>query len=395
MENKHIIVPGSYTNNNKAQFIRGGGSYFAELGNLIDSAAKTVHVQCYIFIDDETGNEIATHLKNAAQRGVKTYLLVDGYASQNLSGEFLRQLRDAGVYFNRFQPLFKSKKFYFGRRLHHKVAVADGMRAIVGGINITNRYNDMPGVPGWLDVAIGIEGPAAIEIERLCCSLWNGSSSPKAIPAVYTDDVYHNMEGANLCSVRVRQNDWVKNKHQISKGYSQMFNNAASNIIIMGSYFLPGWKFRKQMAKAVKRGVSIKIIVAGFSDIRISKHAERYLYSWLLKNNIDIYEYQKNILHAKIAVMDDRLMTIGSYNLNNISAYASIELNLDVRNKPFVSQVSAYLREIIEKDCLPISPDKYQQTNNIFRKVWQLLSFEIIKIILYLFTFYFRKERPY
>jgi len=79
-------------------------------------------------------------------------------------------------------------------------------------------------------------------------------------------------------------------------------------------------------------GVIIKVVQAGISDIALSKYAERYMYRWLLRNKVEIYEYQKTVLHGKIAVCDDQWMTVGSYNVNNLSAYASIELNLDVDN---------------------------------------------------------------
>ena len=94
---------------------------------------------------------------------------------------------------------------------------------------------------------------------------------------------------------------------------------------------------RRLLTNAAKRGVKIKVITAGPSDIMLAKHAERWMYDWLLRNKIELYEYQPAILHAKVAVCDSEWITIGSYNLNNISAYASIELNLDVHNADFVT----------------------------------------------------------
>src|SRR5690606_19160243 len=146
-------------------------------------------------------------------------------------------------------------------------------------------------------------------------------------------------------------------------------------IIIACSYFLPGWKMRKLMAKAVQRGVSVKVIVAGLSDVMVAKHAERYLYRWLLKNGISVYEYQDRILHAKVGVADGKRMTIGSYNINNISAYASIELNLDIRNRPFVSKVETQLNELITEGCHEVTLDNYRTSYNRTKRVWQHVCF--------------------
>lgn len=133
-----------YTDHNRATLISGGSAYFDKLEALIDQAETSLHLQTYIFDEDESGIRIARALKRAAQRGVKVYMLLDGYASQGLSGKFIRGLKEAGIHFNFFEPLFRSKNFYFGRRLHYKVVVADAKCCLVSGRNIGNRYNDCP-----------------------------------------------------------------------------------------------------------------------------------------------------------------------------------------------------------------------------------------------------------
>src|SRR4029077_14448258 len=113
-----------------------------------------IQLQVYIYDNDETGKKITEALKTAAKRNVQVFLLVDGFASQHLSRGFIRELKDAGIHFRFFEPLFRSRHSYFGRRLHHKVVVVDNREAMVGGINISNHYNDMPGQAGWLDFAL-------------------------------------------------------------------------------------------------------------------------------------------------------------------------------------------------------------------------------------------------
>ena len=107
---------------------------------MIKEARQSIHMQIYIFEDDETGRLVGDALIAAAKRNVQTYLLVDGFASQNLPQEFINNLVTSGVHFRHFEPLFKSRNFYFGRRLHSKVLVTDAKSALVGGVNITNRY---------------------------------------------------------------------------------------------------------------------------------------------------------------------------------------------------------------------------------------------------------------
>ncbi len=108
----------------------------------------------YIYEADETGNRIADALIRAANRGVQVYMLLDGYASRPFSdSSTLADIKNAGIHFRWFEPLFRGHNFFVGRRMHHKIIVTDEQQGLVGGLNITNRYNDIAGQPGWLDWA--------------------------------------------------------------------------------------------------------------------------------------------------------------------------------------------------------------------------------------------------
>jgi len=194
------------------------------------------------------------------------------------------------------------------------------------------------------------------------------------------------------CVIRLRRNDWVHGKRQISGSYFQMLKNANKQIIILCSYFLPGRLIRNQLLKAAKRGVKVKLIMAGISDVRIAKWAERFIYKALLKNKIDIYEYGPSVLHGKIAVCDREWVTIGSYNINDISAYASIELNLDILDAPFAAEVHQELESIIQKDCRKVTLEDFSKKKNPVTSFLQWVSYETIRLLFYLFTFYFRQK---
>jgi cardiolipin synthase len=147
------------------------------------------------------------------------------------------------------------------------------------------------------------------------------------------------------------------------------------------------------MLQAAKRGVRVKVIAAGRSDVLVSKHAERWLYDWLLRNNIELYEYKSNILHGKLAVCDDQLLTLGSYNINNISAYATIECNLNVKDAPFIQTVHTLLEQIIANDCEKITSEQLVKSRNVFIRFTRWISYQFVRLLIYLFTFYF-KHKP-
>lgn len=376
-----------YTGSNKVRLVHGGRPYFNLLLELIAAARSTIHIQVYILDDDETGKTITAALREAAARKVQVFLLADGFGSRTLHKPFVKTLRQAGVHFAFFEPLFKSSHFYIGRRLHTKIVVTDARYGMVGGINITNRYNDMPGHTSWLDFALYVEGEAAAELCRVCNEAWK-----RRLPAL-PDCMPVTTPFTEICEVAVRRNDWVKRKNEISGSYVQMFRNARKHIIILCSYFLPGRVIRRKLEEAAKRGVKITLITAGASDVPVTKLAERYLYGWLQRHNVDIYEYHPAILHGKLAVADSEWLTIGSYNINNLSAYVSIELNLDVHHTAVAQSTEQLLLNIARNDCKQIPRDFKQQSGPV-RKFFHWLAYNLLRLSLFLLTFYYRHTLP-
>lgn len=384
-------VKSQYTFYNNPQLIRGGKDYFSKVKELIASATTSIQLQVYIFEEDQTGGLVASALIEAARRGLQVQVLLDGYASRKLTPAFRNRMRDAGIKLRFFEPIFKGSNFYFGRRLHHKILVADGTRALVGGINISDRYNDLPGEPAWLDWAILVEGDAAFELFKLCNIFY--AKKPEDLVTLENNALLHQMDNNLHCPIRIRRNDWVMNLNQISASYMEMFKHAQQEIIIMSSYFIPSNFFRTNIIKCLKRGVRIRLILAGISDVGISKYAERYLYRWAIRHGIEIHEYKNNILHGKIAVCDARIVTIGSYNVNDISAMASIELNLDVEEVSFAETVYRTLNRIIDQDCEPVHPASPQNTYGPIERLMQWISYETFRFIFFLFTFYFTRNK--
>lgn len=375
---------------NKVSLIKSGEAYFSLLLKLINGASKSIHLQVYIFENDDTGKAVAEALIAAAHRGVQVFVLADGYASQSLGKTLAKQMQEAGISFRFFAPILKSRNFYFGRRMHHKVFVVDAWHSLVGGINIGDRYNDTSEIGAWLDFAVYVEGDVSTALCKFCLKRWRRFGHQLPSSQCSPDNGPASTKRDSL--IRIRRNDWVKNKNDISASYKQLLKTAKKEVIICCSYFLPGVAIRNVFEATVKRGVTVRVITAGKTDVPISKYAERWLYDWMLKNNIELYEYQPNVLHAKVGVCDDQWITIGSYNVNQISAYASIELNLDVYNPPFATAVKQQLYQIIDNDCEHITMENHLRSKNIFIQFGRWCAYQFIKVVFSLFTFYFRKQ---
>lgn len=371
------------TGANRVDLIRGGSDFFQLLDSLIAGARHSIYFQIYIFDEDNTGRRIANSLMAAAQRKVTVHLLVDRYASKSLSASFVQELKTAGIYFRWFTSFIKNRKFYIGRRLHHKVIVIDSVKSLVCGLNISDRYNDTADNTAWLDWAIYAEGEASLALEDICKKRIHDNSPRRTLNSSTQEYTKTNEKYA----IKICINDWVGRKSEITRSYLEMLKEATSHIVIMSPYFLPGYEFRKRLRQASRRGVKIQLILAGISDISLAKYAERYLYDWLFRCNVEIYEYQKTVLHGKVATCDGVWATVGSYNVNNLSAYASIELNLEVKNEKFVHHVEQTFQSIMDVDCLRITKETYKQEINFFKRILQVSAYNVLRFMLMLFTF--------
>lgn len=363
---------------NGVELLQSGSSFFSALKNEIDAAQFEIFFDTYIFESDETGKAISDALVQASNRGVKVYMRIDDFGSKDLSAQMIQQWKDSKINLKQYGKIFGPSGFHLARRLHRKITVIDRDKAFVGGINISNHYNAVNGSVPWLDFAVKIEGNAVMKLYRICKKRWrnthvHGIDSQQKLN-------YEKLKTNNSgnTALRIRENDWIKNKRQCLSSYLELIKHAQKEIVIAGGYFLPGGSARRQMKKTIDRGVKIKLIVAGISDVSIMVNARRYLYNWMIRHGVEIYEYQPANVHAKIILCDDEYCSIGSFDLNNLSAFSNIECNVDIIDKNFCFNFHTRLKTIMENDCEKITSEKIEQFHWWLRfKLW--LSYYSVK----------------
>ncbi len=353
-----------------------GDDYFARLEELIHSAEHEIHLQTYIFDSDETGVRITNALIQAARRDVTVFMVLDAYGTDKLTKEMQQQLKAAGIKLRFFGAIGAAGSLAWGRRLHHKIIVADRCRALVGGINVSNRYAGY-GEKAWLDFALLIEGTAVQQIVKICKQVY----SQWFVQPQQGYKQFHHFDAKNKAiKIQLQQNDWLRSKNQIAQAYAKAIKAAKHEIIIANSYFLPGGFFRNLLKDAAKRGVKVKILLPGISDVPLAKQAIYYLYRFLLRNNIEIYEWMPSVLHGKIACIDGQWCTVGSYNLNYLSAYASIEFNISVLDEEFSVQFAQYLNSLLSTSCVQVQKNEFLGKQSPIKLFIYWLSFRILKL---------------
>jgi cardiolipin synthase A/B len=369
-----------YREGHYIELLQSGENFFSACEKLIDEAQQYIHFQTYIIDDDETGRRIVNALVRAAERGVRVYLLLDAYGGTSFSKDLVKKVEDAGILFRRFSPGLITKGFQLSLRLHHKVVLADGNTAIIGGMNIADRYHGTNSTKAWLDFAVIIRGPECVHVLLILKRLWNKAFISRKEKS--REVVHHIFEYEQNIRLKVLQNNWSRNKIEILKSYRSAIRHAQFRMIIFASYFLPGRNERRLLRNASRRGVDIKIVLSAESDAPVFARATNFLYDFILRNNIKIYEYLPSNLHAKVAIADGKWSTIGSYNMNHLSDYGSVETNVDILDEEFASRFETLLNNILIKDCRQVTVEDYTRRKTWFFQITDWFSYQMIRAMM-------------
>jgi cardiolipin synthase A/B len=361
------------------KLVHSGNNYFDLLEEIIDDTKEVIHLQTYIFETDTTGLRIVNALLRAALRNVKVFLLLDAFGSSSFSKQMVVALKEAGVQIRFFAPFFSSENIHWGRRLHYKIIVSDRKKGLTGGINIADKYNETDMGAPWLDYAIYSEGAVCEYLHLLCDDAY----------AKKSHNILRHWEKSFLNAgepgyqVRFRLNDRLRRSNEISRSFKEHILGARHSIIIIGSYFLPPSSFRKMLTLAASRGVKICLVLASESDIKTMRFAESYLYAYYLRNNIQVFEWQKSVLHGKVMIIDSEWVSVGSFNINFLSNYLSMELNTEVRERQFATEFTDHINEIIKYGCKHITPSKNEsnKTSGVFRQLLMWMAYNLFRLI--------------
>jgi cardiolipin synthase A/B len=389
-----IPARNDYKGGHYIELLQSGENFFAACEKAIDEARQYIHFQTYIVDDDETGRRISNAFIRAAGRGVRVYFLLDAYGGSSFSKDLINDVEKAGIFFRMFSPGLITKGFQLSLRLHHKVLLVDGDTAIVGGINIANRYHGTKDLKVWLDFAILIKGPECAHVLLILKRLWNKAFILRKERSRET--VHNPLSYDDNVKVKVLQNNWYRNKIEILKSYRSALKHAQNRMIIFASYFLPGRNERRLLRNASRRGVNIIIVLSADSDEPVFKRATNFLYDFILRNNITIYEYLPSNLHAKVATVDGKWSTIGSYNMNHLSDYGSVEMNADILDTKFAQKFEDLLLGIIENDCRQVTFKEYIKRKTWFFQLTDWFSYQMIRIMMRLmFLLTEKKSKPH
>jgi cardiolipin synthase len=340
----------NFSNGNRVELLRAGAEYFPALEAAIGAAQEVVFLESYIYAGDATGRRITRALCDTALRGVAVHVLVDGFGARDMPAEFVKDLGDAGARLLVFRPEvwrfpWRSDRL---RRMHRKLAVADEA-AFIGGINVIDDADTPRQRPPRYDFAAKIEGPLAGEIRHEAERLWNRIALARLKPEwrvrIHGDPPP--ARGRQRAALVVRDN--LRHRRSIENAYLEAIDSAQEEIVIVNAYFLPGTRFRRALVRAAARRVRVLLMLQARVEYITLHYATRALYGALLEAGVEIYEYRRSFMHAKVAVIDGRWATVGSSNIDPFSLLLAREANVVVEDEGFAGQLRGLLLEDITR----------------------------------------------
>ncbi|MBI3730236.1 MAG: cardiolipin synthase [Burkholderiales bacterium] len=343
----------------------------------IRKAKDHIHLETYIFDQDELGLEFARLLIEKQQAGVEVNIIYDSVGTIGTPQGFFDNMKAAGIHLLAFNPVNPAKlrgPWLPNRRDHRKILIVDGEVAFTGGVNISASYANSslfrskskdPGKIGWRDTHIQITGPAVAAFQWIFLETWlNVDDSPPA------DKLYFPvLKNQGNKMVRVLASEPESNP-AIYKAYLLAIQEARNSIHITSAYFVPDAQILKALIAAAKRGVDVKIIMPGVTDSGLVFHAGQSFYDEMLAGGIKVYQLNISVLHAKTAVIDQVWSTVGSTNIDTRSFLHNKEINVVVIDTEFAVAMENAFEEDLRLST-EITLESWQQRPQINKlKEW-------------------------
>lgn len=335
---------------NRVKLLLNGEQKFPEVINALEQAREYIHLEYYIFDDDEIGTKIIELLKRKAQEGVTVRFIYDDFGSHSLADTTIANMRESGI---QIFPFYEVKFYLLANRInyrdHRKIIIVDGTVGFLGGINVSDKYvnSGAPGSLYWRDTHVKIEGPAVNSLQYHFIANWNFCTDETLdITRNFFPNLFEQLEGHDdLVQVVAGGPDYPSSSIMLS--FFTAIVDAREKVYIASPYFIPNESIYDALKKAALSGKDVRLLLPGISDSHIVNAAARSYFSDMLACGVRIFLYQKGFMHAKTIIVDDNLSIVGTANMDGRSFELNFEINAVIYSKKFCAELEAsFLNDI-------------------------------------------------
>ena len=347
-----------------------GEVVFPAMLEAIESAEKSVLLETYIFTPSELANRFRAALERASRRGVRVRVLLDALGSRALPADYWKELAESGGEVRLFNPLALNR---FWIRNHRKLLVCDDSAAFVGGFNIAPEYEGDGIVCGWCDIGLQLQGPLAVQLAASFEEMFQlAEFRHKRFMRFHK---FNAKRTVDFPKEQILLSGPGKGRSPIKRALHEDLKHAR-NVQIVAAYFLPTWRLRRDLGMVARRGGRVQIILAGKSDVTLSQLAGRSLYRRFLNAGVRIHEYQPQILHAKLMIVDDAVY-VGSANLDQRSLNINYELMIRFQNEGMAAEAREVFARSLEH-CREITRDEWVSKRTLWRTLKQRWAYFVL-----------------
>jgi len=356
---------------NDLEVLYNGENTFKAIFKALKQATDHIHLEYFIFNDDEIGNEFINHLIDASNRGVSVKLIYDSVGS-DLSRAAKQKMTDAGIEHHAFMPVLFSR---FTRKAnyrdHRKIVIVDGHIGFVGGVNVSDDYVNRPGqdpLKYWRDTHLRIEGHAVKSLQAQWLLNWffvcdgNDHEADDNIYDAYFPEIDEKENKPVQIAASGPDTDWANIMEAIFTG----INSADKRIRITTPYFIPNQAILIALKSAARSGIDVEIMLPRIGDSWAARYASRSYFEEMMESGIKIYWYCKGMLHAKTMVVDNNFATIGTCNMD----YRSFDINFEINALIFDEETTSNLSDRFDldiEDCQLLDLNEWRERSKTYK----------------------------
>ena len=347
------------TLDNEVKYINEGDEFFKVMFEEIANAKRFIHIEMYIVRKDEVGIRLAQELAKRAKEGVEVKLLLDAVGSRKTNRKFFKELIQAGGRVEYFFPSALGPiNFRINNRNHRKIFVFDGNVSLVGGYNIGKEYAGQGPLGYWRDCMVRIEGSGTISAEQRFILDWDFAAKDQLEIERYAPS----KPGNGRVVLQIVSCGPDTTDKPIEEQYIKMIASAKDYVYIQTPYLVPGEAMTAALVNAAKCGVDVRVMIPSKPDHPFVYWASLENAGELLKARIRVHQFHKDgFIHAKVVIVDDLMVSIGSANLDRRSFELNFETNAMVYDPELVAMVKSAYIDDIAKHCTELTKEEYDK----------------------------------
>ena len=342
-----VMLGPAVTAGNRIQHLNNGDEIFPAMLEAIRKAQKTITFETYIYWSGEIGKEFAKALAERAQAGVRVHLLLDWAGSLKMDDELLDFIEKSGAQVHRYRPLRWYHLNRLNNRTHRKLLVVDGKVSFTGGVGIADLWlGNAKDESQWRDIHFRMEGPVVSQVQAAFNDNWIKTTGE----VLHGEDFFPSQDKAGDTWAHMFISSPAGGSENMQLMYMLTITAAEKSIDLQAAYFVPDELIVNTLVAAVERGVRIRIMVPDkHIDHQIVRFVSKALWGDFLKKGVEIHTFEPTMMHNKMLIIDERLVSVGSTNFDMRSFHLNDEASLNIYDQDFAQKMTRIFEQDLER----------------------------------------------